>query len=153
MSSTPSVNSLPFLTHPGSSSDLADEREKTFTSLTSPQLPIRERHALYVCPWSSEHTLTVNRGRFEMRRFLSLLMGWPAIVIVGQLLLQLAAWGFFAVVEVRGSIALPPSSAEWARNHTHPVTLISTVISTCLASCSSLCVHYPQWRSRLTLHL
>ncbi|KAJ7877881.1 hypothetical protein B0H13DRAFT_2546065 [Mycena leptocephala] len=137
MSSTPSVNSLPFLTHPGSSSDLADEREKTFTSLTSPQLPIRERHAL---------------GRFEMRRFLSLLMGWPAIVIVGQLLLQLAAWGFFAVVEVRGSIALPPSSAEWARNHTHPVTLISTVISTCLASCSSFLFSWGLRRS-LTLRM
>ncbi|KAJ7347540.1 hypothetical protein DFH08DRAFT_161845 [Mycena albidolilacea] len=72
-----------------------------------------------------------------MRKFLSHLMGWPAIVIIGQVMLQLFAWVFFAAVEVRGSIALPPSSAEWARNHTHPVTLMSTVISTCLASCSS----------------
>ncbi|KAF7359849.1 hypothetical protein MVEN_00710300 [Mycena venus] len=122
MSSSSSVNSLPFFSHPGSSSDLVDGPEKTFTSLNSPQTPIRAQHA---------------RGRFEMRKFLLHLMGWPAIVIIGQVMLQLFAWGFFTVVEIRGFIALPPSSAEWARNHTHPVTLISTVISTCLASCSS----------------
>lgn len=80
----------------------------------------------------------ITSGRFEVRAFLSKLTGWPAIVIGGHLILQAAAWGFFAVVEARGFLALPYSSAAWARNHTHPVTLVSTLISTALAAASSL---------------
>ncbi|KAJ6477226.1 hypothetical protein DFH09DRAFT_1467888 [Mycena vulgaris] len=137
MSSSPSENSLPFFSHPGSSSDMLDGPEKTLTSLISPQTPIRPRDI---------------PGHFEMRKFLSRLMAWPAIIIIGQLILQLAAWGFFAVVEVRGFIVLPPSSAEWARNHAHPVTLISTVVSTCLAACSSFLFSWGL-RQSLALHM
>ncbi|KAJ7450945.1 hypothetical protein B0H11DRAFT_316930 [Mycena galericulata] len=71
------------------------------------------------------------------RALLSQLMGWPILVIGGHLILQILAWSFFTVLEVRGFVALPYLAADWASDHVHTVTLISTLISTGLAGCSS----------------
>ncbi|KAJ6617244.1 hypothetical protein B0H10DRAFT_1327543 [Mycena sp. CBHHK59/15] len=76
----------------------------------------------------------------------------PAIVICGQIILQVLAWSFFAVVESRGFIALPYSTAAWAKTHAHPVTLVSTLISTVLAACSSFLFSLGVRRS-IALHL
>jgi hypothetical protein len=87
----------------------------------------------------NDMNLIFRRGRkFRLQPFLSKLIGWPAIVIGGQLVLQMAAWGFFAAVEKRGFIALPYSTAAWVKANAHPVTVIFTLISTVLAACSSL---------------
>ncbi|KAF8194767.1 hypothetical protein K438DRAFT_1968712 [Mycena galopus ATCC 62051] len=64
-------------------------------------------------------------------------MGPPGIVICGQFILQILAWGLFAAVERRGFIALPVSAANWVKKYGHPVTIIATLISTALAACSS----------------
>jgi hypothetical protein len=72
-----------------------------------------------------------------MRAFLSELWGWPGLVIGGQLILQSLAWGFFAVIQRRGFVALPLSVALSAQAHPHLVTQISTLISTGLAACST----------------
>jgi hypothetical protein len=66
------------------------------------------------------------------------LMGWPALVIFGQLGLQALGWVFLAAVEFRGPVALPFSAALWANNNPHILTLVATLISTILAACSSL---------------
>ncbi|KAJ7605484.1 hypothetical protein B0H17DRAFT_1230206 [Mycena rosella] len=76
-------------------------------------------------------------GGFGIRTFLRKLLGWPGMVICFQVLLQVGAWSSFAVVEARGSVALPYSSAVWVKANPRTVTLISTLISTILASCSS----------------
>jgi hypothetical protein len=67
-------------------------------------------------------------------------MGWPALVILGQLGLQAFGWGFLATVKYRGQLALPFSAAHWAGNNPHILTLVATLISTLLAACSSLYV-------------
>ncbi|KAJ6578517.1 hypothetical protein B0H19DRAFT_1338700 [Mycena capillaripes] len=90
--------------------------------------------------------------RFELGAFLSKLAGWPAIVIGGHLILQTAAWSLFAVVEARAFLALPYSSALWARNHTHPLTLVSTLISTVLAAASSFLFSWGL-RQSIAIHL
>ncbi|KAJ7733928.1 hypothetical protein B0H16DRAFT_1578639 [Mycena metata] len=90
--------------------------------------------------------------KFELRSFLSKLLGWPAIVIAGQLGLQLAAWTFFAVVQSRGSIALPFRAAAWVQDHVHTVTFIFTQISTILAACSSFLFSWGV-RQSIALHL
>ncbi|KAJ7625171.1 hypothetical protein B0H17DRAFT_1218861 [Mycena rosella] len=77
------------------------------------------------------------RGGFGIRIFLRKLLGWPGMVICFQVLLQIGAWSFFAVVEARRSVALPYSSAVWVKANPRTVTHISTLISTILASCSS----------------
>ncbi|KAJ7167061.1 hypothetical protein C8R46DRAFT_1351244 [Mycena filopes] len=90
--------------------------------------------------------------RFELRGFLSKLLGWPGMVIAGQLMLQLAAWTFFAVVRTRGSIALPVTAAAWVQAHTHTVTFIATQVSTVLAACSSFLFSWAV-RQSITLHM
>ncbi|KAJ7031279.1 hypothetical protein C8F04DRAFT_1263102 [Mycena alexandri] len=92
------------------------------------------------------------RKKLELQGFLSKLLGWPAIIIAGQLMLQLAAWTFFAVVQSRGSIPLPSPAAAWVQGHVHTVTFISTQISTILAACSSF---FFSWgvRQSIALHL
>ncbi|KAJ7454144.1 hypothetical protein FB451DRAFT_1408489 [Mycena latifolia] len=93
-----------------------------------------------------------HRSRFEVRAFLLMFLGWPALVIGGQPLLQGAAWSFFAVVELRAFIALPHWSAVWAQANPHLVTLLSTLISTVLAACSSFLFSFDVRRS-IALHL
>jgi hypothetical protein len=66
------------------------------------------------------------------------MIGWPTIVICGQLILQIAAWSFFVVVQRREFIALPYTTAVWVKAHGRLVTVIFTGISTALAACSSL---------------
>ncbi|KAJ7495019.1 hypothetical protein FB451DRAFT_1360023 [Mycena latifolia] len=97
-------------------------------------------------PFDAGHVLP-QRGGFSMKGFLSKLLGWPAIVICGQIILQVAAWTFFVVVESKGFIALPYASASWAKDHARKVTLISTLISTILASCSSFLFSFGVRRS------
>ncbi|KAJ7724367.1 hypothetical protein B0H16DRAFT_1785975 [Mycena metata] len=92
------------------------------------------------------------RRKFDLRGFISKLLGWPAIVIGGQLTLQLAAWTFFAVVQSRGSVPLPFSAASWVQDHVHTVTFIFTQISTILAACSSFLFSWGV-RQSIALHL
>ncbi|KAJ7451318.1 hypothetical protein FB451DRAFT_1566220 [Mycena latifolia] len=77
------------------------------------------------------------RGRFEPLSFLRMFVGWPAVVICGQVIIQVFAWSFFGVVQSRGFIALPYSAASWAKDNPHLLTLLSTLISTALAAWSS----------------
>ncbi|KAJ6472836.1 hypothetical protein C8R47DRAFT_1076739 [Mycena vitilis] len=72
------------------------------------------------------------------------LLGWPAFVVAGQLDVQAVGWGFLAAVRSRGPLALPLSTAVWASDNPHLVTLIATLISTLLAGCSSF------WSTLLT---
>jgi hypothetical protein len=74
------------------------------------------------------------------RKFLSWtkFWGWPTVVISGQLLLQIIAWGFFTAVQSQGSIALPPPLAASAKANPHIVGWISTQISTIFAFLSTL---------------
>ncbi|KAJ7458062.1 hypothetical protein FB451DRAFT_1273637, partial [Mycena latifolia] len=88
--------------------------------LTSPGIPVHRR-----------------RGRFEPRAFLRMFVGWPVLVICGQVIIQIFAWSFFAVVQSRRFIALPYSAASWAKDNPHLLTLLSTLISTALAAWSS----------------
>ncbi|KAJ6553322.1 hypothetical protein B0H19DRAFT_1377884 [Mycena capillaripes] len=79
-------------------------------------------------------------------------IGWPFIVIFGQLVLQGLAWGFFATVKIRGQVVLPHSSALWFERNPHLVTLLITLISTFLAACSSFLFSYALRRS-MSLYL
>ncbi|KAF7340569.1 hypothetical protein MSAN_02128400 [Mycena sanguinolenta] len=74
--------------------------------------------------------------QFEFWGFLAKLRGPAGIVICGQLILMITAWGFFAAVQTRGFIALPSSTALWINAHTHLVTVIFTAIATGLAGSS-----------------
>ncbi|KAJ7249616.1 hypothetical protein C8J57DRAFT_1239615 [Mycena rebaudengoi] len=85
-----------------------------------------------------ERPLPPPRFRLHKRQWFSHLFGWPAAVILGQLVLQGLGWGFFAAVKYRQQIILPFSSAVWVKNNTHSVTLITTLIATFLAGFSTL---------------
>ncbi|KAJ7605104.1 hypothetical protein DFH06DRAFT_1348846 [Mycena polygramma] len=80
------------------------------------------------------------------------LLGWPAFVVAGQLAVQAVGWGFLAAVRSRGPLALPLSTAVWASNNPHLVTLIATLMSTLLAGCSSFFFSYALRRS-MSLYL
>jgi hypothetical protein len=114
MSSEDFENWVPFISRRSSEDSASTQHDKPLPEL----------------PWNG-------RPRFRMRAFLSELWGWPGLVIGGQLILQSLAWGFFAVVQRRGSVALPLSMALSAQAHPHRVTQISTLISTGLAACST----------------
>ncbi|KAJ7754627.1 hypothetical protein DFH07DRAFT_959655 [Mycena maculata] len=92
----------------------------------------------------------VRSGRFEMQAFVSKLMGWPAIVICGHLIIQVAGWSFFAAVQSRGFIALPPQAAGWVTSHL--VHWICTLISTILAGLSSFLFSWGVSKS-ISLHM
>ncbi|KAJ7679962.1 hypothetical protein B0H17DRAFT_1333916 [Mycena rosella] len=77
----------------------------------------------------------------------SKLMGWPALVVLGQLVLQALGWGFFGVVKARGEVPLSDAAAIWASKNTHLVTLFATLIATLLASFSSFLFSYAVRRS------
>ncbi|KAJ7459354.1 hypothetical protein FB451DRAFT_1563720 [Mycena latifolia] len=74
---------------------------------------------------------------FAPRAFLWMLLGWPALVICAQVIIQVLAWGFFALVQSRGSIPLPYSTASWAKANPRILTLLSTLVSTGLAAYST----------------
>ncbi|KAJ6629697.1 hypothetical protein B0H10DRAFT_1986334 [Mycena sp. CBHHK59/15] len=99
-----------------------------------------------------EKPVPPRRFRLVNRGLCFHLMGWPALVIVGQLVLQALAWGFLAVVKYRGQLALPFSTALWAENNPHLVTLVATLASTLLAGCSSFFFSYALRRS-MSLYL
>ncbi|KAJ6452440.1 hypothetical protein C8R45DRAFT_1040655 [Mycena sanguinolenta] len=99
-------------------------------------------------------SMSQSRGptQFEFWAFLSKLQGPPGIVICGQLILLITAWGFFAAVQTRGFIALPYSTASWVKAHTHLVTFIFTMISTGLSLSSSFLFSWGV-RQSITLRL
>ncbi|KAJ7495030.1 hypothetical protein FB451DRAFT_362125 [Mycena latifolia] len=101
----------------------------------------------YDKPVNANRSSVPLRRSFETQAFLAMFLGWPALVIAGQILLQVWAWSFFAVVQSRGFIALPYSSAYWAKANPHLVTLLSTLISTLLAACSSFLFSFGVRRS------
>ncbi|KAJ7190123.1 hypothetical protein GGX14DRAFT_606454, partial [Mycena pura] len=80
------------------------------------------------------------------------ILGWPAQVIFGQLLLQGLGWGFLAVITARGPLALSLATAVWAENNPHILTLGVTLLSTFLAGCSSFFFSYALRRS-MSLYL
>ncbi|KAJ7506105.1 hypothetical protein B0H11DRAFT_1974779 [Mycena galericulata] len=90
------------------------------------------------------------RGRLEVQAFVSRLMGWPAIVICGHLIIQVAGWSFFAAVQSRGFIALPPRAAGWVTSHL--VHWICTLMSTILAGLSSFLFSWGASKS-ISLHI
>ncbi|KAJ6550183.1 hypothetical protein B0H19DRAFT_1265044 [Mycena capillaripes] len=139
MFSDHSEYSIPFLGPPRSSTKIDDTKvhgyEKPFALRAFSEQPgLRQRR------------------KFQLRAFLSKLLGWPAIVIGGQLILQAAAWGFFAVVQSRGLIALPSREAIWVKKYGHLVTVIFTLLSTILSACSSILFSWGL-QQLITLHL
>ncbi|KAF7344271.1 hypothetical protein MVEN_01718400 [Mycena venus] len=115
------------------------------------------------------HMQRQHRRKFMSRQFLSKLMGWPGVVICGQLMLQAVAWGFFGFLQLRRGVALPSQLAAWAKANPHTVQWISTQIATILAfffdtvifslhHAYAVVSHYPSlfaWgvRQSITLHL
>ncbi|KAJ7212813.1 hypothetical protein B0H12DRAFT_1079372 [Mycena haematopus] len=91
-------------------------------------------------------------GKFELSALLSKLRGPMGIVVCGQMILLITAWGFFSAVQTRGFIALPSSTALWVIAHTHLVTVIFTMISTGLSLCSSFLFSWGI-RQSITLYL
>ncbi|KAJ7634408.1 hypothetical protein FB45DRAFT_908828 [Roridomyces roridus] len=101
-------------------------------------------------PNESQETLIVppiHAERPSDHRIIVHLLGWPALVVLGQLGLQAVGWIFLAVVTTRGPIALPYSTAVWASENAHLVPLIATLIATLFAGCSSFFFSYALRRS------
>ncbi|KAF7362695.1 hypothetical protein MVEN_00618800 [Mycena venus] len=71
------------------------------------------------------------------RKFGSKFLGWPAMVIMGQLLIQGFGWGWFLAVQIRGQIPLPFGVASWVKNNGHLVTLLATLVATIISAFSS----------------
>ncbi|KAJ6472913.1 hypothetical protein C8R47DRAFT_1145737 [Mycena vitilis] len=92
------------------------------------------------------------RGPFSLRAFLSKIIGPPGIVICGQIILQLIAWGFFAAIESRGFIPLPSVAGFPPAIWFEPLTYVFAWISTGLAFCSSYLFSWGV-RQSITLHL
>ncbi|KAF8188943.1 hypothetical protein K438DRAFT_967177 [Mycena galopus ATCC 62051] len=140
MFSDRSEHPVPFLGHPPATSELehlnVDADEKPFHRDTSGHRRIPRQPRRKSLSW----------------QFLSKLMGWPAIVICGQLILQAVAWGFFLVVQRRGGISLPHRLAASAKANPHIVEWISTQIATILAFFSTLLFSWGI-RGSITLHL
>ncbi|KAJ6540707.1 hypothetical protein B0H19DRAFT_1269254 [Mycena capillaripes] len=90
--------------------------------------------------------------KFMSRQFLSKLVGWPGVVICGQLILQMVAWGFFGFLQLRRGVALPSRTAAWAKANPHTVEWISTQIATILAFFSTFLFAWSV-RQSITLHL
>ncbi|KAF7317648.1 hypothetical protein MKEN_00852300 [Mycena kentingensis (nom. inval.)] len=92
-------------------------------------------------PWETE------QSRTKSRTLLSILFGWPALVILGQALIQGLAWGFYSTVQRRKQIPLPPSMLEWTQKNPHSTTLLITLLSTFLSGVSSTLFCYALRRS------
>ncbi|KAJ7658246.1 hypothetical protein DFH06DRAFT_1327533 [Mycena polygramma] len=82
----------------------------------------------------------------------SRLLGWPALVVLGQLCLQALGWGFLAAVRSRGTLPLPLATAVSVDDNPHIVTFVATLISTFLAASSSFLFSYALRRS-MSLYL
>ncbi|KAK6966831.1 hypothetical protein R3P38DRAFT_2815744 [Favolaschia claudopus] len=92
-------------------------------------------------------------GSFGHRRTPPLrLVGWPGIVILGQLTLQTMAWGFFAVLQIKGAMAPTHEVVAWANAHPHTLQWITTQMSTILSFLSTLLFSWAI-RQSITLHL
>ncbi|KAK7049157.1 hypothetical protein R3P38DRAFT_3388189 [Favolaschia claudopus] len=92
-------------------------------------------------------------GSFGHRRTPPLrLVGWPGIVILGQLTLQTMAWGFFAVLQIKGAMAPTHRVVAWADAHPHTLQWITTQMSTILSFLSTLLFSWAI-RQSITLHL
>ncbi|KAJ7495215.1 hypothetical protein FB451DRAFT_1477792 [Mycena latifolia] len=86
------------------------------------------------------------------RNFFLKLIGWPAVVIVAEIVLQGLGWGFFGFLKSRGQVALPLGTVLWMKRNVHVVTLLITLLSTFLAGCSSFLFSFAIRRS-LSLYL
>ncbi|KAJ7673859.1 hypothetical protein DFH06DRAFT_1445368 [Mycena polygramma] len=99
-----------------------------------------------------QHSDQRYRAPFDLWAFLSKLIGPPGIVICGQIILQLIAWGFFAAIESRGFISLPSVAGFPPATWFEPLTYVFAWISTGLAFCSSYLFSWGV-RQSITLHL
>ncbi|KAJ6549966.1 hypothetical protein B0H19DRAFT_1160141 [Mycena capillaripes] len=91
-------------------------------------------------PVHARYEINATDDRFAVngrRSFLRNLVGWPILIILGQLALQSGAWIFIAAIHKRGFIALPYLIANWVKSNGHEVTAVFTLLSTALAACSS----------------
>ncbi|KAF7349080.1 hypothetical protein MVEN_01430000 [Mycena venus] len=123
-SKQPIPHLVPSLQHRSSSSEPGDananEREKSRNS-----------------PRFFQKTVKGLRRRFKLRLFLSRLIGWPAVVICGQLALHIAAWGFFTAVRKWGIIPLPYVTAVGFKAHEYLFRGVFFLMVFVLASCST----------------
>ncbi|KAK7036156.1 hypothetical protein R3P38DRAFT_617022 [Favolaschia claudopus] len=130
------VENMPFLGYTSQSKAVEDTKAKGSVHETPPR----------------KHGIIPSARSFFSWSFLVALFGWPGLVILGQLLLQTGAWGFFAVLQYQGGVSLPHRVAVSAKNNPHTVEWISTQISTILAFCSTFLFSYGV-RQAITLHL
>ncbi|KAJ6535713.1 hypothetical protein B0H19DRAFT_1271436 [Mycena capillaripes] len=119
----PAEHPVPSLRDPSSNSEPGDPHANE-----DEKAPNRARFS----PQKSVKGVKGPRGRLWQRSFLSRLIGRPAFFICGQLLLQIAAWGFFIAVQKRSYILLPYVTAVGFRLHQTLVTVIVVIISTAL---------------------
>lgn len=98
-------------------------------------------------PDEIEEIPRIRQSRPRGQPLLSRFVGWPVVVILGQLVLQILGWGLFLAVKVRGEIPLSLDAALWVKNNPHMVTLLATLISTTLAGFSSFLFSYAIRRS------
>ncbi|KAJ7652792.1 hypothetical protein DFH06DRAFT_1205694 [Mycena polygramma] len=133
------------LTPAGSSSDVHD------ANMSGYEKNLGYERSFDTQPYEQEG-IPRRRGRFRLGAFVRKLIGWPAVVICGQMILQSAAWGLFGVVQSQGFIALPHPAAGWVRNNPHVITLVFTQISTILSAISSILFSWGLYQS-ITLHL
>ncbi|KAJ7610706.1 hypothetical protein DFH06DRAFT_1345817 [Mycena polygramma] len=122
---------------------MAYARESTYSDLKQEEF---DPYQLYEKPVPPRNFGLVKRP------LLSHLLGWPALVVLGQLLLQAVGWGFLAAVRSRGEVALPLHMALSANENPHIVTFVATLISTVLAGCSSFLFSYAL-RKSMSLYL
>ncbi|KAJ7184827.1 hypothetical protein C8R46DRAFT_1343824 [Mycena filopes] len=121
-------SSVPFLTPnrtPRASSSKFEEEEKVVHSYDPP----------FLFGAAGYPQIARESRRLTLRQ--SIELRWPALVIGGLVLLQAAAWIFFAVLQSRGAISLPHDSAVWAHNHAHEIDWVTTLLATTLAFFSS----------------
>ncbi|KAJ7221897.1 hypothetical protein C8J57DRAFT_1593600 [Mycena rebaudengoi] len=85
------------------------------------------------------------------RTFVSKLWGPVGIVILGQLSLQAAAWGFFGAIWLRGLISVP-SFGLFLVDSFQLIDWVCTLASTVLTGCSSFLFSWAIHQS-ITLHL
>ncbi|KAJ7617335.1 hypothetical protein FB45DRAFT_872777 [Roridomyces roridus] len=77
---------------------------------------------------------------------------WATTIFLGQTALLVFTWGFFGIVQQRGSIPLSFDNALWVEMHPRPVTLLVTLVSTALANISTF-LFACGLRYAVTLHL
>ncbi|KAK7049179.1 hypothetical protein R3P38DRAFT_2872955 [Favolaschia claudopus] len=98
------------------------------------------------------HRRTPSLRKIFSLRFLRRLVGWPGVAILGQLILQTLAWGFFALLQVKGAIAAPYKLVTWAYANPHTLQWITTQVSIILSFFSTLLLSWAI-RQSITLHL